>query len=62
MTYVDESKKLELIMYNKNIQNKLEIGIINYKFFSGKYKIVDKNGKSQVFWEQMMKWYLKVNI
>ena len=33
MTYVDESKKLELIMYNKNIQNKLDIGIINYKFF-----------------------------
>ena len=49
MTYIEEGKKLELIMYNKNIQNKLEIGLINYKFFSGKYKIVDKTGKSQVF-------------
>ena len=49
MTYIDEGKKLELIMYNKIIQNKLEIGIINYKFFCGKYKVVDKNGKSQVF-------------
>ena len=49
MTYIKEGKKLELIMYNKNIQNKLEIGLINYKFFSGKYKIVDKNGNNQVF-------------
>ena len=49
MTYIEEGKKLELIMYNKNIQNKLEIGIINYQFFSGKYKIIDKNGKNQVF-------------
>ena len=49
MTYIEEGKKLELIMYNKNIQNKLEIGIINYQFFSGKYKILDKTGTSQVF-------------
>ena len=49
MTYIKEGKKLELIMYNKNIQNKLDIGLINYKFFSGKYKIVDKNGNNQVF-------------
>ena len=49
MAYIEEGKKLELIMYNKNIQNKLEIGIINYQFFSCKYKIIDKNGKNQVF-------------
>jgi len=27
LSYMDEGKKLELIAYNKNIQNKLKIGI-----------------------------------
>ena len=37
--------KLELIKYNKNLQNICNINIINYKFASGKYIIEEKNGK-----------------
>ena len=36
-SFVYEKKKLELVIYNKNMQNKLEINSIHYKFFSGKY-------------------------
>ena len=38
-------KKLELMKYNKNLQNICKISIINYKFASGKYIIEEKNGK-----------------
>ena len=38
-SYISEDKKLELIKYNKNIQNKLYINIICYKVYSGKYII-----------------------
>ena len=44
-----EKTKLKVVIYNKNIQNKLDINITYYKFFSGKYKIVDKNGNVKVF-------------
>ena len=32
------------------IKKKLDIDIINYKFFSGRYKIGEKNGKGQEFY------------
>ena len=40
---------MELIIYNRKMQKKLEISLINYKFFSSKYKIGEKNGKGQEF-------------
>ena len=49
ITYIDEGRKLELIIYNKKMQKKLEISLTNYKFFSSKYKIGEKNGKGQEF-------------
>ena len=39
-----EKKKLELIKYNKFLQQKLGINIDNYKIFKGKYIIKEKNG------------------
>ena len=30
----DEKNKLDIIKYNKNMQNILDISLINYKFFS----------------------------
>ena len=44
-----ERKKLELIKYYKNLQNKLDINLINYKFLSGKYIIYEKNGKAKEY-------------
>jgi len=43
-TFVDEEQKLKLIRYNKSIQKNLDISIINYKFFSGRYLIYETNG------------------
>ena len=38
-SYLDERQKLKIIKHNKRMQKKLDISIINYKFFSGKYAI-----------------------
>ena len=43
-TFVDEEQKLKLIRYNKSIQKNLDISIINYKFFIGRYIIYETNG------------------
>ena len=37
--YEDERQKLKLVKYNKNLQKNIDISIINFKFFSGKYII-----------------------
>ena len=44
-----ERRKLYLIIYNKTLQNKLKIGIINYKRFSTKYKEAEKDGQGKEF-------------
>ena len=48
-TFIDEKNKLEIIKYNKNIQNILDISLINYKFFSNRYIIFEKNGKGKEY-------------
>ena len=42
-TYIAEGNKLKLIKYNKNLQKEMNITIINYKFFTGKYIIYETN-------------------
>ena len=42
--YINEATKLKIIKYNKNIQKYLDINIINYKHFSGRYLIYGPNG------------------
>ena len=44
-SYLYEKRKLEVIKYNKNIQNMLDIKLINYKFYKGTYIIYELNGK-----------------
>ena len=41
---VNEKIKLDLIKYNKRMQNTLNIKLLNYKLFSGKYIVYSKNG------------------
>ena len=48
-TFVDEKNKLDIIKYNKNMQNILDICLINYKFFSDRYIIFEKNGKGKEY-------------
>ena len=42
--YVNEKQKLKIAKYNKGLQNTIDISIINYKHFSGKYVIYESNG------------------
>ena len=45
---LSEKKKLNLVKYNKKLQTKLDIKVLNYKIFSGKSTIIydnDKKGK-----------------
>ncbi len=48
-SYLREKKKLYLFRYNMTLQKKLDINIINYKEFSGKYKVGDKNRKGKEY-------------
>ena len=48
-TFVDEKNKLDIIKYNKNMQNILDISLINYKFFSDRDIIFEKNGKGKEY-------------
>ena len=36
-SYIDERQKLKIIKCNKSLQKNMNISIINYKFFTGKY-------------------------
>ena len=38
-SFINDKTKLNLIKYNKNIQKDLDIGLINYIYFTKKYII-----------------------
>ena len=44
-SYLNQKQKLNMIIYNKELQNIFEVNINDYKEISGKYKIIEKNGK-----------------
>ena len=44
-----EKKKLDLITYNKKLQNIVEIDIEYYKKISGKYIVGERNGKGKEY-------------
>ena len=46
-SFVNEKQKLKLIKYNKSLQENMNIKLINYKIFSGKYIIYEQNGKGK---------------
>ena len=48
-TFVEEKNKLDIIKYNKNMQNILDISLINYKIFSDRYIIYGENGKGKEY-------------
>ena len=47
--YVDEKSKLKIVKYNKSFQKIINISIINYKFFSGRYIIYESNGMGKEY-------------
>ena len=46
---INIKQKLNLIIYNKQLQKKLGVDIEDYKKTSGKYKIAEKNGKGKEY-------------
>ena len=48
-TYLNEKEKLRIIKYNKSFQKKLDISLINYKFFGEKYIIYESKGKGKEY-------------
>ena len=48
-SFIDYKKELEIIKYNKQLQEKFKININDYKKVSGKYKIGEKNGKGKEY-------------
>ena len=49
ISFIEEKIKLELIKYNKSLQSKFNISIINYKVFSGRYQIIEKNPINNIY-------------
>ena len=48
-SYLYKKRKLNLIKYNKKLQELADISLINYKFLSGKYIIFEKDGKAKEY-------------
>ena len=46
--HIREKKKLNLIKYNKNIQTKLNIKLLNYQIFSGNYTTIIENNMMNI--------------
>ena len=42
-SYLDVRQKLKILKYNKSLQKDMDISLINYKFFSNKYIILEEN-------------------
>ena len=48
-SFIPEKQKLDLIKYTKTIQDFINISLINYKLFSGKYIEYGLNGKGKEY-------------
>ena len=48
-SFMAEEQKLDLIKYNKTLQDYINISLINYKLFSGKYTEKRLNGKGKEY-------------
>ena len=46
---IEDEIKLNLVKYNKKLQKKLDISLIDYKFFSNKYIVYEDNGKGTIY-------------
>ena len=60
-SYANEGQKLKIVKYTKNLQKDLDITILNYKLFKGKYIIYEKKEMEKNI-INMINQYLKVNI
>ena len=54
--HICEKRKLKLVKYNKIMQNYIDISIMNYKYYTGKYIIFGENrtGKEYDFVKNLL--------
>ena len=50
LSSLNEKTKLDLIKYNKHFQNLMDIKLINYKLYKGKYIVYETNGKGKEYY------------
>ena len=43
--FIDDRRKLKMLRYNKSVQNRIDINIMNYKRFATKYIIFEEENK-----------------
>jgi len=48
-SFLPKIRSFNIVIYNKQIQNKLDIGIKDYQKLSKRYKIGEKNGKGKEY-------------
>ena len=48
-SFLSEKQKLNMLMYNKELQKKFLFDIEDYKIINGKYKIGKKTGKGKEY-------------
>jgi len=48
-SFLEQERKLNMIIYNKQLQKMLGINIQDYKKISGRYKIGERNGKGREY-------------
>ena len=48
-SHLDEKIKLKVIKYNKKLQNNIDIKLVNYKFYSGRYIIYENKFKGKEY-------------
>ena len=50
ISYIYERVKLDIIKYNKTLQYLMNINLINYKYYSGKYIIYETKDKGKEYY------------
>ena len=50
ISLINEKRKLSIIKYNKGLQTKMSVSLINYKILSGKYVVFGENGKGKEYY------------
>ena len=60
--HLNERRKLKLIKYNKSIQKDLDIGLINYLYFTKKYIIYETKEKEKNIIDTIVNYFMKENI
>ena len=48
-SYINEKQKLEMIIYNKKLQNTIDVNMFDYRKISGKYTMFEYNGMGKIF-------------